>query len=155
MIDRINRAILSILQKNARTSNAEIARQVGMAPSAVLERIRKLERTGIIQGYEVRIDPKALGLGLTAFTKVRVEEEVGRIDTGQELADIPGVMEVHYCAGEDHYLVKVRAADPEGMARTLSRIGQIRQARNTNSTIVLRTIKESNVLPMDEQEQGA
>lgn len=154
MIDRINREILSILQKNARTSNAEIARQVGMAPSAVLERIRKLERTGIIQGYEARIDPKALGLGLTAFTKVRVDEAVGSIDTGEDLAAIEGVMEVHYCAGEDHYLLKVRAADPEDMARTLSRIGQLRQARNTNSTIVLRTVKESSSLPVAQREKG-
>jgi Lrp/AsnC family leucine-responsive transcriptional regulator len=71
MIDEIDRQILSILQQNARTSNAEIARQVEMAPSAVLERIRRLEARGVIQGYEVRINPEALGLDILAFVFVR------------------------------------------------------------------------------------
>ncbi|MGE4553414.1 MAG: Lrp/AsnC family transcriptional regulator, partial [Desulfovibrionaceae bacterium] len=120
MIDRINRKILTILQANARTSNAEIARRVDMAPSAVLERIRKLERAGVIQGYEARINPKALDLGLTAFTLVRAEERVGATDTGEALATVPNVLEVHYCAGQDSYLVKVRAANAEGLAETLA-----------------------------------
>ncbi len=152
MIDQINRKILSILQKNARTSNAEIARQVGMAPSAVLERIRKMERSGVIQGYETRVDPKALDLGVTAFTKVRVDEAVGSTDMGEQLSAIPGVLEVHYCAGEDHYLIKVRASDPEGLAQVLGRIGQHPMAKYTNSTIVLRTVRETISLPLDGKE---
>ena len=71
MIDEIDRQILNILQQNARTSNAEIARQIDMAPSAVLERIRRLEAKGVIQGYEARINPEALGLGVLAFVFVR------------------------------------------------------------------------------------
>ena len=148
MIDRINRKILTILQSNARTSNAEIARRVDMAPSAVLERIRKLERSGVIQGYEARVNPKSLDLGLTAFTKVRAEERVGATDTGEALATIPNVLEVHYCAGQDSYLVKVRASSAEGLAETLARIGQIPTVKDTNSTIVLRTVKETNILPV-------
>ena len=148
MIDRINRKILTILQANARTSNAEIARRVDMAPSAVLERIRKLERMGVIQGYEARVDPNALDLGLTAFTLVRAEERVGATDTGEALAMLGNVLEVHYCAGQDSYLVKVRAANAEGLAETLARIGQIPTVKNTNSTIVLRTVKETNILPV-------
>ena len=60
MIDKTNKKILSILQKNARTTNAEIARQIGKAPSAILERIRKLENTGTIKAYETRVDPDEL-----------------------------------------------------------------------------------------------
>ena len=76
MIDEIDRQILTILQQNARTSNAEIARQVDMAPSAVLERIRRLEARGVIQGYEARINPEALGLGLLAFVFVRSNDNL-------------------------------------------------------------------------------
>ena len=78
MIDETDLQILKILQSNARTPNAEIARQVGMAPSAILERIRKLEQRGVIQGYEARIAPEALGLGMLAFVAVRTEERGGR-----------------------------------------------------------------------------
>ena len=86
MIDEIDRRILMILQDNARTSNADIARAVSMAPSAVLERVRKLERKGVITGYEARIDPSKVDLDLTAFTFVKTDEPVGAIDTGQQLA---------------------------------------------------------------------
>ena len=87
MIDEIDRQILNILQQNARTPNAEIARQVGMAPSAVLERIRKLETRGVIRGYEARIDPEALGLNLLAFVFVRAEDgqELARLATSGEM----------------------------------------------------------------------
>lgn len=148
MIDDTDREILNILQQNARTSNAEIARRVGKAPSAVLERIRKLERKGIVQGYEARLSPKAAGMGLTSFTMVAAQEGVGTVETGQALAAIPGVLEVHYIAGAAAYLIKVRVADTEKLADLLKEVGQIPQVRDTNSTIVLRTVKETANLPL-------
>ncbi len=150
MIDKTNKKILSILQRNARTTNAEIARQIGKAPSAILERIRKLENKGIIQGYETRVDPEVLEMGLTAFTYVNVEETVGSTDAGALLASIPGVLEVHYCAGQDSYLVKIRVKDTAKLAERLAEIGQIPNVRDTKSTIVLRTVKESTSLPISE-----
>ena len=111
MIDETDRQILSILQQNARTSNAEIARQVAMAPSAVLERIRRLETRGVIQGYEARINPEALGLDVLAFVFVRSTDFDGEAKTAELLADIPEVQEVHHIAGEDCFLLKVRAPD--------------------------------------------
>lgn len=147
MIDEIDRKILSILQNNGRTSNAEVARRVGMAPSAVLERIRKLERKGVIQGYEALVDPKTVGKRLTAFTAVHASEAVGSTDTGARLAEIEGVLEVHYTAGQDAYLVKVRADDPEALQHILQRFGAIPGVRDTRTTIVLATLKESRQLP--------
>ncbi|MBF0529714.1 MAG: Lrp/AsnC family transcriptional regulator [Deltaproteobacteria bacterium] len=142
-IDNIDYKILSILQKNARTSNAEIARQIGMAPSAVLERIRKLEQRKVILGYEARVNAKLLGHGLTAFTFVRNEDKVGGTETETMLAAFPEVVEVHYTAGQDSYLVKVRVADTEGLSKLLKTFGQIPTARDTRSTIVLSTVKET------------
>ena len=78
MIDDRDRFILSVLQSEGRVPNAEIARRIGMAPSAVLERIRKLEARGAIQGYEARVDPRTLGLALTAFAYVTVLEPLGQ-----------------------------------------------------------------------------
>jgi Lrp/AsnC family leucine-responsive transcriptional regulator len=149
-MDEKDRQIVMILQKNARTSNAEIARRLGMAPSAVYERIRKLEARGIICGYEARLSSKALGLGLVAYVFVRTREPVGKLETGARLAELPEVQEVHQIAGEDCYLVKVRAADTEALGRLMrKRFGSIPSVRSTRTTIVLTTLKESALLPVD------
>lgn len=153
MLDSIDLAILDLLQANARTSNADIARRLQMAPSAILDRIRKLERRGVIRGYTARIDPAAVGLGLTAFILVRTEERVGRGTIGEALARIPEVLEVHHVAGEDCYLVKVRVSDTEGLGRLLrERFGRLRAVRSTRSTIVLSTVKEGQALPLPKPE---
>jgi len=149
MIDAIDFQILNILQQNARTPNAEIARQVDMAPSAVFERIRKLETRGVIQGYEARINPEALGLNLLAYVFVRSEEQVSDRSTGELLAQIPEVQEAHHIAGEDCFVVKVRVPDARSLGRLLrERIGAISAVRSTRSTIVLETLRESAQLPL-------
>ncbi len=149
MLDATDRAILELLQANARISNADIARKLDMAPSAILDRIRKLEQRKIIQGYTTRIDAAAVGLGLTAFILVRTEERVGSATIGQALSRIPEVLELHHVAGEDCYLVKVRVADTESLSRLLrERFGRLKGVRNTRTTIVLSTVKENGALPL-------
>ncbi|HLN80087.1 MAG TPA: Lrp/AsnC family transcriptional regulator [Thermoanaerobaculia bacterium] len=154
MINDLDRQILTILQKNARTSNAEVARQVGLAPSAVFERIRKLEERGVLRSYGARIDPRAVGLPLVAFTFVRSNDRPGGIQTAEKLAEIPEVLEVHHVAGEDCFLVKVRAADTESLGRLLrERLGKIGTITSTRTTIVLETVKETVELPIAVQEE--
>jgi len=149
MIDDIDGKILSILQNDARTSNAEIARRLAMAPSAILERIRKLETRGLIDGYEARLNPKALDVGLLAFIYVRADERIGSREIGDELAMIPEVQEVHNIAGEDCYLLKVRVADTNALSDLLrQRLGPIDAIRSTRTTIVLSTIKETAQIPL-------
>ncbi|MBK8003414.1 MAG: Lrp/AsnC family transcriptional regulator [Gemmatimonadetes bacterium] len=156
MLDAIDRAILGHLQQNARISNADIARQLDMAPSAILDRIRKLEQKGVIQGYTIRIDPRMVGLGLTAFILVRTEERVGSGAIGEALARLPEVLELHHVAGEDCYLVKVRVADTEALSRLLrDKVGRLKGVRNTRSTIVLSTAKEGGDLPLPDLEEVA
>lgn len=144
MNDEIDEKILTILQQDARASNAEIARRLGMAPSAIFERIRKLEARGVIEGYETRLNPRALDAGLLAFVFVRDEGAYGTLATGAALAAIPEAQEVHNVAGEDCYLVKVRVADTEALARLLREgFGAIPSIRSTRTTIVLDTLKET------------
>lgn len=148
MIDDIDKKIVKILQQDGRTSNAEVARQVGLAASAVLERIRKLEESGVIEGYFASIDPKEVGFGLVAFVFVRTNECGDGTD--ELLADIPEVLEVHDVAGEDSYLLKVRASDPEDLARLLrEKLKAIPTVVTTRTTVVLQTLKETTVLPLD------
>ena len=88
MIDTMDSSILAILQEDARISNAELARRVGMAPSAVFERIRKLEERGVIRGYSAAVDPALLGLGLLAYVFVRGDETQGTPALEKALAAI-------------------------------------------------------------------
>jgi Lrp/AsnC family leucine-responsive transcriptional regulator len=148
-MDDIDRQILDMLQENARVSNAEIARQVGMVPSGVLDRIRRLEERGLIEGYRAKINAKQLGLGLLAFIFVVTDELPGETPSAEALALVPEVLEVHHIAGEDCYVAKVRVADTDALASLIkNKIGSISSVRNTRTTIVLETIKETAKLPI-------
>jgi Lrp/AsnC family transcriptional regulator, leucine-responsive regulatory protein len=152
MIDEMDRRILSLLQQDARLPNAEIARRVGMAPSATLERLRKLEERGVIVGYEVRLDPRKLGLGVTAFIFVKAQDKQGEVDTGERLKQHPNVLEVHHIAGEDCYLAKVRTTDTEELGRLLrADFNNLPGVQSTRTTIVLGTLKESARIPVPEE----
>ena len=149
MFDAIDLAILRLLQRDARLANAEIARQVGMAPSAVYERIRKLEEGGVITGYGAHIEPVRLGLGLLAFISIRTVGGCADASVGQRLAELSEVLEVHDVAGEDCYVIKVRVADTGALSRLLKeRIGTIPNIQSTRTTVVLSTVKETGELPL-------
>ena len=149
MIDEIDRKILTLLQDNARMANTDISKNVGMAPSAVLERMRKLEANGIIEGYTAKINPEVLDYGLVAFVFVKTEDSIGETKTAKLLAKIPEVQEVHHIAGEDCFLVKVRAMDTHHLAAILrDNFGKIKTVHSTRTTIVLDTVKETSALPL-------
>ncbi len=150
MIDAIDRKIMNILQGNARTPNAAIARRVGLAPSGVFERVRKLEEKGILQGYHAQVEPKAVSLGQLAFMFIRSNDRPGGAHTAERLAKIPEILELHHVAGEDCFLAKVRVRDAEALGRLLrERLSGIETITSTRTTIVLDTVKETSVLPID------
>jgi Lrp/AsnC family leucine-responsive transcriptional regulator len=154
MIDAVSLKILKILQEKARIPNVEVARQVGMAPSAVLERIRKLEKQGFIDGYEVRLNPKRFAKSLVAFVRVKIKKLSDEKRIGEKLSRIAEVQEVHYVAGEDAFLVKVRVADTEDLGRlTRDKIAAITSVQSTQTAIVLSTYKETARIPIDTIEQ--
>ena len=142
-IDEIDATLLDILQYNARTTQTELAKAVGLAPSAVLERLRKLESKGIIKDYVALIDPHAVDRGLLAFVAVRTKDFGPDMPSATELARIPEVLEVHHVAGEDCYLLKVRTRDAEHLGQLLrQQIAGTPSVTSTRTTIVLETVKE-------------
>ncbi len=152
MIDDISLKILKILQKKARIPNVEVARQIGLAPSAVLERIRKLEKLGIIEGYEVRINPKFFDRGLVAFLTIKTNENANDVEIGKKLAHRPKVQEVHYVAGDDAFLVKVRGTDLEELDRLIrDKIKSIEGVLSIKSAIAFTTYKETSQLNIDKE----
>jgi Lrp/AsnC family leucine-responsive transcriptional regulator len=153
-LDQIDLRIVEILQTNARETQVDVARDIGLAPSAVLERVRKLEARGIIRGYTALIDPKALDLPMLAFVAVKSDETGLDDHVAQGLAKIPEVLEVHHVAGEDCYLIKVRARDAEHLGVLLrTRISRIPGVRSTRTTIVLETVKETPRLAVPRAQQ--
>jgi Lrp/AsnC family leucine-responsive transcriptional regulator len=149
-IDEIDRQILALLQDNARMAQTEIAKAVGLAPSAVLERMRKLEARGVITGYVALVDPHVLDHRMLAFVAVRTnvvgDEER---EVAGRLAAIPEVLEVHYVAGEDCLMLKMRARDAEHIGQLLrNHVGAVRGVQSTRTTIVLGSMKESPRLPI-------
>jgi len=150
MIDEISLKILKILQNKARIPNVEVARKVGMAPSAVLERIRKLEKQGFIDGYEVRLNPQRFQRSLVGFIHISIDKTGAEKTIAEKLAHIEEIQEVHFIAGSDGYLVKARVAGPTELDRLVR--GQIRPIQGvcaTKTSVVLNTIKETARIPID------
>jgi len=148
-LDKIDLIILSALQTNARLQNTELAKKCGMAPSAVLERVKKLEQKEIIKNYTTRIEPAALNLKLLAFISIKSSAGPGDASTAKLIAKIPEVLEVHHIAGEDCYLVKIRTEDPQSLIKLMrDKFSKIPNIISTKTTVVLETLKEDNYLPV-------
>jgi Lrp/AsnC family transcriptional regulator, leucine-responsive regulatory protein len=152
-IDEIDVQILKILQENARTTQSEIAKTVGLAPSAVMERVRKLEGKGYIREYVASVDPHVANRPLLAFVAVRTNEYGPEQPSAQALAQLPEVLEIHHVAGEDCFLLKVRARDAEHLGQMLRRqIASVPGVTSTRTTIVLETVKETSRIPIASNE---
>jgi len=153
-MDKTDYKILSLLQNNSRISNSEIARQIGMVPSGVLERIKKLEENGHIKEYTAQLNAESLCLNLLAYIFVRTDESPGCCETAEKLRDIPEILEVHHVAGEDCYLLKVRLKNNRALAAFMrDKLGSIKLVSSTRTVIVLETIKETSKVYLSEFEK--
>ncbi|MFI6102452.1 Lrp/AsnC family transcriptional regulator [Lentzea sp. NPDC051213] len=145
MLDEVNRRLLAELHADPRITMSALARRVGMSPPAVTERVQRLERAGVITGYRMDVDPAALGLPMTAFTRVR--PAAGQLPKIAELAGtLPQVTECHRVTGEDCFLIKVHAATLEELEEVLDRFLLYGQ---TTTSIVVSTPVLPRPLPVD------
>jgi len=152
ILDKTDLHILRLMQENARISNADLAREIGMAPSGVLERVKKLEQKNVIRQYTARINPDALQQKLLAFIFMKAADGPGCNDTAKQLAMIPEVQEVHHVAGDDCYLVKVRTYDSATLMQLMrTKFSVIPNLLSTRTTIVLETVKEQQQLVIPEK----
>ena len=148
-IDKTDKKILEILQDNARITNAEIAKRVNLVPSATLERVRRLENLKIIKGYHACIDPLKLDYKFLAFVYIRTEN---RFYTSfyNVFNKHKEIQEIHHVAGEDCFLLKVRAIDTPHFNKFLHNvILKTNGVTDTRSVIVMDTNKETLSLPIE------
>lgn len=140
-------SILKLMQENARITNVALAKKMKMAPSAVLERVRKLEEKGVIKKYCASIEPAYLQKELLAFIFIKSSDGFGTAASAKALSAIAEVMEVHIIAGEDCYLVKVRVANTKQlMELSRKKFSKIPGIVSMRTTIVMDTIKESQTI---------
>jgi Lrp/AsnC family transcriptional regulator, leucine-responsive regulatory protein len=131
-IDATNRRLLAELQGDARLSLAELGRRVGLSPPAVAERLQRLERDGVIAGYRAEIDPRALGLALTAV--IRIRPSPGQLQNVAELAvQTPEVVECRRVTGDDCYVMTAHVRDVGHLEEVIDRFAVLGQ---TTTSIV-------------------
>ena len=149
--DRTDLRLLALLQRQGRATNAELAAQVNLSPSACLRRIQRLEATGVVSGYAARLDPQVLGLGLQAFVRVQLEKH-GSAGTDRFVERVQGWDEVvacHALTGDMDYLLHVYVRDLEHFSHfLLDRLLNDSGVADVNSSFVLRTVKGFTGLPL-------
>jgi Lrp/AsnC family transcriptional regulator, leucine-responsive regulatory protein len=150
-LDAIDLEILRLLQEDGRRSNAELARQVGLTPTPTLERVKRLERDGVIRRYSAHIDPAALGKGLMVFASVSLAmhdaENVEQFEAA--VKRVPAVLECHHVTGEADFLLKIVVADTREYERLLlQHLTKLPGVRQIRSSVVLSTLKEETCIPI-------
>lgn len=147
-IDETDRLILQLLQENSRLSHAEIGRRVGLVPSSVCQRVRRLEDRGIVESYGCVLNGRALNVGLIAFVMIRTNDASSERGAGTRLAAMPHVLEVHRVVGDACFIVKARVRDTDALDAMLQLIAGIPSIVSTRTTIVVSTMKETLTLPL-------
>lgn len=136
-MDDIDRRLVSALVEDARTSYADLARLVGLSSPSVQERVRRLERSGVLRGYTAVVDSAALGLSVSALVAVHQREDAEQEDLALHLAEVPEVEDCWSVAGEEAFVVKVRVQDVDALERTLGVLRRIPSVARTRTTVVL------------------
>lgn len=153
-LDRIDRRILDILQREGRIAITELAQRVGLSTSPCSERVKRLEKSGVITGYHARVSPEAVGKTLLVFVEIKLSAKSGEVfdKVRNELLHMPEVLECHLVSGDFDYLVKARL---RGMGEYRHLLGNILQkmpasaAADSRSYVVMEEIKETLALPLD------
>jgi Lrp/AsnC family leucine-responsive transcriptional regulator len=141
-VEEINRRILTLLCRDGRMSFTELARQTGLSVSAAQQRVRRLERRGVIEGYAAVVDLNQAGLPLTAFVSIKPFDPATPDDAPARLAHLPAIEACHSVAGEENYILKVRVASPSALEDLLQEI-RAAASVSTRTTIVLSTPYEN------------
>ena len=150
-LDQIDRKVLDILQSNAKITNAQLSKEIGLSPAPTLERVKKLETSGIIQSYHAHLDREKVGLGVTTFVMVALVGHKKQVTDSfvQRVNEIPEIIECHHITGSGDFLLKVISKDINSYQKLmLEVINEIEEVASTQTMVILSTFKESKVLPI-------
>jgi Lrp/AsnC family leucine-responsive transcriptional regulator len=147
-LDQTDRKLLELLQRDGLQSMAELSKAIGVAPSTLNDRVKRLGRLGVITGTHARLDAHALGLNLLAFVFVGWSDGIVEADFLKRIAGAEQVLECHHVTGGWNYLLKVRVADTRALEAFLGNVlKQVKGLQRTETLIVLSSPKETSMLP--------
>lgn len=152
LLDRTNRKILDILQREGRIAITELAERVGLSASPCSERVKRMERDGVITGYHARVAPEALGKTLLVFVELKLSSKSEEVfdKVRKELLHVPDVLECHLVSGGFDYLVKARLGGMREYRRLLGDIlKKLPVPAESHSYVVMEEVKETLILPLD------
>ncbi|WP_395110086.1 Lrp/AsnC family transcriptional regulator [Actinomadura sp. SCN-SB] len=146
-MEEIDRQIMALLADDGRMSYTDLAKETGLSVSAVHQRVRRLQRRGVIKGFTAQLDNERIGLPLTAFVSIKPIDPAAPDDAPDRLADLAAIEACHSVAGEESYILKVRVGSPNELEDLLQ---QIRAKANvaTRTTVVLSTPWEGRRPPL-------
>ncbi|VVE04622.1 AsnC family transcriptional regulator [Pandoraea eparura] len=152
-LDRLDRRILALLQQDGRMSMKDLAEQVGLSITPCIERVKRMERDGVIMGYFARVNPAALGAALLVFVEITLDHKSGNMfdQFRREVLRIPEVMECHLISGDFDYLIKARIREMSEYRKLLGDILlQLPGAVQSKSYVVMEEIKETLTIHVEE-----
>ncbi len=150
-IDAIDKKILHILQENAKITNAQLSKEIGLSPAPTLERVKKLENMGLIKSYHAMLDTEKVGLGVSTFVQVFLQSHKKSVIDAfvEKINTIDSVIECHHITGSCDFLLKVIASDIQAYQKLiLEQISEIEEISNMQSMVILSTFKDKKVLPI-------
>ncbi len=153
-LDKIDQNILRILQEQGRISFTELGERVGLSTTPCTERVRRLERDGIITGYHAQVNPQSVGAGLLVFVEISLAYKSGDIfeEFRNAALRLPNVLECHLVSGDFDYLIKARMPEMASYRALLgSTLLTMPNVRDSKSYIVMEEVKETLTLPIGER----
>ena len=149
-MDDIDLKLLDALRVNGRATYAELARQVGLSPPAVHDRVGKLESSGVVTGYHASVDTTAVGFGVTALIGILQTDDSEQDEVAAELSGLAEVESCWFVAGEESFVVLARVPDVAELEHTIGRLNRVPGVARTRTTVVLSTKWESRPTPLRE-----
>ena len=150
-IDKTDKKILEILQRNAKITNAKLSKEIGLSPAPTLERVRKLEAKGIISGYNAKLDMSKIGLGVSTFVMVTLKghNKKNLVSFLDKIKDVNNVIECHHITGSADFILKVESENIESYQELmLETVSEIEVTDSLQSMVILSTFKDSKVMPI-------
>ncbi len=149
-LDRIDLRILKILQDNSKITNLDLSKKIGLSPAPTLERVKKLEQSGIIQSYHAQVNPTSIGLSVKTFVLVSLawQKENALNHFLDKVKDIQEIVECYIITGEADFLMKIVCKDIPTYEKLLFKtLSQIEEIERLKTLMTLSTVKDSKVLP--------